>query len=276
MAQRGGRRSAGASPNQYRHGPVAVLPACRQWAAWLPPPSPAASEPSWCTGGHRRQLVGLYLGVPETDHVVGVAAVLAVLLVASLAAPRRASWVLVVGLDVVLAWAAVRGAPAGGPPLVAGLAMPGLLVVAPLTSHLPGPAARHRARLGPAGRVGRSAGRLRRRHRPHCGTDRHDRDGRGPSLPSGWSCSSWLPAWPSEPDHGEAGDRRRRSPPRCWWSPLHCSRRSPSRCGSSTVHRCCSTRPGAVAVAGRSSSSSSARCDQLALTRPVRSTTWRA
>ena len=122
--------------------------------------------------------LGLYLGVPETDHVVGVAAVLAVLLVASLAAPGRASWVLVVGLDVVLAWAAVRGAPAGGPPLVAGLAMPGLLVVAPLTSHLPGPAARHRARRRPAGRVGRSAGRLRRRHRPHCGTDRHDRGGR--------------------------------------------------------------------------------------------------
>ena len=82
---------------------------------------------------------GLYLGVPETDHVVGVAAVLAVLLLASLAAPMRATWVLVVGLDVVLAWAAVRGAPDGGPALVAGLAMPGLLVVAPVTSYLPGP-----------------------------------------------------------------------------------------------------------------------------------------
>ena len=46
---------------------------------------------------------------------------------------------LVVGLDVVLAWAAVRGAPAGGPALLAGLAMPGLLVIAPVTSQLPGP-----------------------------------------------------------------------------------------------------------------------------------------
>ena len=49
------------------------------------------------------------------------------------------SWVLVAGLNVVLVWAAVRGAPAGGPALAAGLAMPGLLVVAPLTSHLLGP-----------------------------------------------------------------------------------------------------------------------------------------
>jgi hypothetical protein len=83
--------------------------------------------------------IGLYLGMPETDHVIGVAAVSAALFLASFAAPARTSWVLVVGLDVVLAWAAVRGAPAGGPPLVAGLAIPGLLVVAPLTSYLPGP-----------------------------------------------------------------------------------------------------------------------------------------
>ena len=83
--------------------------------------------------------LGLYLGVPETDHVVGVTAGLTVLLLASLVAPGRTSWVLVVGLDVLLAWAAVRGAPGGGPALAAGLAMPGLLVVAPLTSHLPGP-----------------------------------------------------------------------------------------------------------------------------------------
>ena len=83
--------------------------------------------------------LGLYAGVPETDHVVGVAAVSVVRVLASLASPARAGWVMVVGLDVVLAWAAVRGAPAGGPALVAALAMPGLLVVAPLTSCLPGP-----------------------------------------------------------------------------------------------------------------------------------------
>ncbi len=82
---------------------------------------------------------GLYLGVPETDHVVGVAAVLVVLVLASIASPGRASWVPIVGLDVVLAWAAVRGAPYGGPALAAALTMPGLLIVAPVTSYLPGP-----------------------------------------------------------------------------------------------------------------------------------------
>ena len=77
------------------------------------------------TGWAAASVLGLYLGVPETDHVVGVAAVIAVLVLTSLADPRRASWVLVAGLDVVLVWAAVRGAPAGGPALAAGLAMPG-------------------------------------------------------------------------------------------------------------------------------------------------------
>ncbi len=91
------------------------------------------------TGWAAASVLGLYLGVPETDHVVGVAAVIAVLVLTSLAAPRQASWLLVAGLDVVLVWAAVRGAPGGGPALAAALAMPGLLVVAPLTSHLPGP-----------------------------------------------------------------------------------------------------------------------------------------
>ena len=91
------------------------------------------------TGWAAASVLGLYLGVPETDHVVGVAAVITVLVLTSLAAPRQASWLLVAGLDVVLVWAAVRGAPGGGPALAAALAMPGLLVVAPLTSHLPGP-----------------------------------------------------------------------------------------------------------------------------------------
>ena len=102
---------------------------------------------------------GLYLGVPETDHVVGVAAVLAVLVLGSIAAPGRASWVLVVGLDVVLAWAAVRGAPYGGPALAAALTMPGLLIVAPLTSYLPGPSrAIVPTPLQPAALVGLQAG----------------------------------------------------------------------------------------------------------------------
>ena len=44
--------------------------------------------------------------------------------------------VLVAGFDVVLPWAALRGAPYGGPALAAGLAIPGLLVVAPIAERL--------------------------------------------------------------------------------------------------------------------------------------------
>jgi hypothetical protein len=83
---------------------------------------------------------GLYLSVPETDHIVGVGAVVVVLVLGSLTSPRQASWLLVAGLDVVLAWAAVRGAPASGPALVAGLSTPGLLIVAPASANVPGPA----------------------------------------------------------------------------------------------------------------------------------------
>ena len=91
-------------------------------------------------GSASASALGLYLGVPETDHVVGVAAVLAAVFLATLVRagpgelgagrrPRRRA-----GLD-----RRARGAPYGGPALLAGLAMPGLLVVAPVTSHLPGP-----------------------------------------------------------------------------------------------------------------------------------------
>ena len=158
--------------------------ACRRRAAWPRPPSHAARERPSSSGWAAASALGLYLGVPETDHVVGVAAVLAVLVLASLAAPGRASWVLVVGLDVVLAWAAVRGAPGGGPALVAGLAMPGLLVVAPLTSHLPGPRRALVPAACPACRVGRAAGRLRRRRRPQRGAQptRSPRPRRSPPL----------------------------------------------------------------------------------------------
>ena len=89
----------------------------------------------WAAAG----VLGLYYGVPETDHVVGVAAMVAVLLLVSFSIAPRPSWVLVAGLDVVLPWAALRGAPAGGPALVAGLAVPGLLVLAPLVGRVPGP-----------------------------------------------------------------------------------------------------------------------------------------
>ena len=145
------RRGMGGDPlGRHRTSPgVGVRRCCRRSGSGRPgrPAVARGVAATVVTAWAAVSALGLYLGVPETDHVVGVAAVLIVLLVASLGARRRASWVLVVGLDVAMAWAAVRGAPAGGPALAAGLAMPGLLVVAPLTSYLPG---RRRAASSPS------------------------------------------------------------------------------------------------------------------------------
>ena len=120
----GGRRSAGASRTgaAWAPGGAAAVAAAGGLAA------PAVARGAGATvvaGWAAASALGLYLGVPETDHVVGVAAVLAVLVLASLAARGRASWVLVAGLDVVLAWAAVRGAPGGGPRSSPGWRCPG-------------------------------------------------------------------------------------------------------------------------------------------------------
>ena len=160
------------------------------------------------TGWAAASVLGLYLGVPETDHVVGVAAVIAVLVLTSLAAPRQASWLLVAGLDVVLVWAAVRGAPGGGPALAAALAVPGLLVVAPLTSHLPGP----RRALAPVSVQPAVLVRCRQVSPSSSPASlrtvtRSSRRPRSPSPRS--SCSFWRRGWPSGPGRGEAGDRPR-------------------------------------------------------------------
>lgn len=84
--------------------------------------------------------IGLYLGVPETDLVVGVAAALAMVWFADLTGRLRVDWLIVFALDAVVVFAAVRGAAGRDGAVVGGLAMLGLLVVWPVTAWLPGPA----------------------------------------------------------------------------------------------------------------------------------------
>jgi hypothetical protein len=84
--------------------------------------------------------IGMYLGVPETDHLVGVIAVLIVVWLAGVTGRLRADFPVVTGLDAVLVWAAVRGAAGSSGALLAALAMLGLLVLAPPIAMLPRPA----------------------------------------------------------------------------------------------------------------------------------------
>jgi hypothetical protein len=84
--------------------------------------------------------IGMYLGVPETDHLVGVIAVLIVVWLAAATGRLRADFLVVAGLDAVLVWAAVQGASGSSGALLAALAMLGLLVLAPLIALLPRPA----------------------------------------------------------------------------------------------------------------------------------------
>ncbi len=81
--------------------------------------------------------LGLYVGVPETDQIVGVIAVLLVLWGAELAGRARVDWLVVCGLDAVLVLAAIHGAAGRPGALIAALAMLGLLVVAGPVSLLP-------------------------------------------------------------------------------------------------------------------------------------------
>jgi hypothetical protein len=83
--------------------------------------------------------IGMYLGVPETDHLVGVVAVLIVVWLAGVTGRLRADFEVVAALDVVLVWAAVRGAAGSGSALLAALALLGLLVLAPPIALLPRP-----------------------------------------------------------------------------------------------------------------------------------------
>ena len=73
---------------------------------------------------------GLYLGVPETDRIVGVVAVLLVVVGAELLGRASVDGSVASGLDTVLVWAALYGAAGRGGALVAGLACLGMLVVA--------------------------------------------------------------------------------------------------------------------------------------------------
>ena len=76
--------------------------------------------------------VGLYLGVPETDHVLGVAVGLAVLTLAELRRGLHVDTIVTMAVDSALVWTAVRGAANRASAIIGGLALLGLLLVAPL------------------------------------------------------------------------------------------------------------------------------------------------
>jgi hypothetical protein len=83
---------------------------------------------------------GLYLGVPETDHLVAVAGGLAVLVVADLAGRVRMDGLVVLALAAAVVWVGVWGAVSRAGALTAAMALLGLLLVAPVAERLPGPA----------------------------------------------------------------------------------------------------------------------------------------
>jgi len=90
--------------------------------------------------------VGLYVGVPETDHVIGVGVGLAAFVVAELTGRARADGAAVVALGAALVWATLQGAGGREPALLAAFGAFGLLAVWPLVGALPGP----RRALAPA------------------------------------------------------------------------------------------------------------------------------
>ena len=75
---------------------------------------------------------GLYLGVPETDHVLGLLVGLSVLAIADVRGRVRLDTIIVMTIDAALVWAAIRGAADREGAVVGGLALLGLLLVAPL------------------------------------------------------------------------------------------------------------------------------------------------
>jgi hypothetical protein len=98
--------------------------------------------PAWALAS----TIGLYLGVPETGHVLGLGAGLGVLVVAHLAARARSDGLEVTLLGGVLTWAMLQGSVEREPALVGALGTFGLLVSWPVVRRLPGP---HRG-LAPA------------------------------------------------------------------------------------------------------------------------------
>ena len=82
---------------------------------------------------------GLYLGVPETDHFVALAAGLAVLWLADVAGRARVDGLVVLALTAVVAWAGLWGAVSRPGAVTGALALLGLLLVAWVAELLPGP-----------------------------------------------------------------------------------------------------------------------------------------
>lgn len=82
---------------------------------------------------------GLYVGVPETDHIVGLAVGLAVFALAELLGASRTTAAVVVALGGALVWADLAGSGTRQPALIAGVGALGLLLVAPLVAWAPGP-----------------------------------------------------------------------------------------------------------------------------------------
>lgn len=83
--------------------------------------------------------LGLYVGVPETDRVLGASVALVPFVVATLLGGIRSGGGVVVALGAVLMWLTFGGAGDRPPALVAGTAALGLLVVSPVVAALPGP-----------------------------------------------------------------------------------------------------------------------------------------
>ncbi|MFV0306177.1 MAG: hypothetical protein ACK5OX_00355 [Desertimonas sp.] len=83
--------------------------------------------------------VGLYVGVPETDRVVGLGAGLAVLTVAELLGASHTTPAVVVALGAALVWADLGGAGTHATAVVAGIGALGMFVTAPLVTWMPGP-----------------------------------------------------------------------------------------------------------------------------------------
>lgn len=84
-------------------------------------------------------LAGLYVGIPETEHLFGIGVALAALMVGQWACQADESWPVVLTIGALVIWSAVYGGSFRNGALLAGLSSVGLLVLAPLAARLPGP-----------------------------------------------------------------------------------------------------------------------------------------
>ena len=84
-------------------------------------------------------VLGLYLGPPETEAIVGLAVAIGVLWVAEVTGRARLDGLIVLLLSAVIVWAAIWGAVSRPGAVVGGVAMLGLFLVAPLARSIPGP-----------------------------------------------------------------------------------------------------------------------------------------